>query len=212
MAMLDQIVQQKQRISERLTLVDAERAKLSVQLDELDVAERALKRFSGNGAAREKPRKERVAKAAKATGTKPKTADAKPKTALGHEAKSSSLGDATLKAVQAHAKGASTDQLRKYLSRKFGLTVRPNHLGSALQRHRRAGRLENVNPNKLPRPASLDATDPTGRRHSGLMTRFRSAKTLPATGSQPPACARIRGLTAVVARRPPARDLRLAKN
>ena len=143
MAMLDQIVQQKQRISERLTLVDAERAKLSVQLDELDVAERALKRFSGNGAAREKPRKERVAKAAKARGAKPKTTDAKPKTALGHEAKSTSLGDATLKAVQAHAKGASTDQLRKYLSRKFGLTVRPNHLGSALQRHRRAGRLEN---------------------------------------------------------------------
>src|SRR5215471_13017048 len=136
MAMLDQIAQQKRRISERLTLVDAERAKLSVQLDELGVAERALKRFSGNGAAREKPRKERVAKAAKAT-------DAKPKMARDHEAKSTSLGDATLKAVQAHAKGASTDQLRKYLSRKFGLTVRANHLGSALQRHRRAGRLEN---------------------------------------------------------------------
>ena len=112
MVMLDQIAQQKQRISERLTLVDAERAKLSVQLDELDVAERALKRFSGNGAAREKPRKERMAKAAKVTGAKPETADAKPKTALGHEAKSTSLGDATLKAVQAHAKGASTDQLR----------------------------------------------------------------------------------------------------
>jgi len=141
--MLDQITQQKQRISERLTLVDAERAKLSVQLDELGVAERALKRFSGNGAAREKPRKERVAKAAKATDAKPEAADTKPKMARDHEAKSTSLGDATLKAVQAHAKGASTDQLRKYLSRKFGLTVRPNHLGSALQRHRRAGRLEN---------------------------------------------------------------------
>jgi hypothetical protein len=25
----------------------------------------------------------------------------------------------------------------------FGMTVRPNHLGIALQRHRRAGRLEN---------------------------------------------------------------------
>jgi hypothetical protein len=29
------------------------------------------------------------------------------------------------------------------LSREFGMTVRPNHLGIALQRHRRAGRLEN---------------------------------------------------------------------
>jgi len=48
-----------------------------------------------------------------------------------------------LRAVKAHAKGASADDLRKYLSRKFGLTVRPNHLGNALSRHRRAGRLEN---------------------------------------------------------------------
>jgi hypothetical protein len=48
-----------------------------------------------------------------------------------------------LKAVQAHAKGVSADEVLKYLSRKFGLAVRPNHLGSALQRHRRAGRLEN---------------------------------------------------------------------
>ena len=53
-----------------------------------------------------------------------------------------SLGDATLNAVRAHAKGASADELLNYLSRKFGLTARPNHLGSALQRHRRAGRLE----------------------------------------------------------------------
>jgi hypothetical protein len=29
-----------------------------------------------------------------------------------------------------------------YLSKEFGMTVRPNHLGIALQRHRRAGRLE----------------------------------------------------------------------
>jgi len=48
-----------------------------------------------------------------------------------------------LKAVQAHAKGLSANDLLSYLSREFGLTVRPNHLGSALQRHRRAGRLEN---------------------------------------------------------------------
>jgi hypothetical protein len=136
MAILDQIAQQRQRISERLTRVDAERTKLSGQLDELEVTERALKRFGGNGAAVVKPGKARVAKAAKAEGTKAKADSAQ-------QAKGTSLGDATLKAVQAHTKGASTDQLQKYLSRKFGLTVRPNHLGSALQRHRRAGRLEN---------------------------------------------------------------------
>jgi len=136
MAMLDQIAEQRQRISERLTRVDAERTKLSGQLDELEVTERALKRFGGNGVATEKPAKRRVVKVAKA-------AVAKPGAGGGQQAKGASLGDATLKAVQAHAKGISADEVRKYLSRKFGLTVRPNHLGSALQRHRRAGRLEN---------------------------------------------------------------------
>jgi hypothetical protein len=135
MAILDQIAQQRQRISERLTRVDVERTKLNGQLDELEVTERALKRFGGNGVAAVKPKKARVAKAAKAASTKAKADNTQ-------QAKGTSLGDATLKAVKAHAKGASTDQLREYLSQKFGLTVRPNHLGSALQRHRRAGRLE----------------------------------------------------------------------
>ena len=149
MAILDQIAQQRQRISERLTRVDAERTKLNGRLGELEVTERALKRFGGNGAAAVKPEKVRVAKAAKvastkvnAASTKAKTASTKTKADNNQQAKGTSLGDATLKAVKAHAKGANTDQLRGYLSRKFGLTVRPNHLGSALQRHRRAGRLE----------------------------------------------------------------------
>jgi hypothetical protein len=136
MALMDQIAQQRQRISERLTRVDAERTKLNGQLDELEVTERALKRFGGNGVAVVEPKKAQVAKAAKAASTKAKGDNTQ-------QAKGTSLGDATLKAVKAHAKGASADEVRKYLSRKFGLTTRPNHLGSALQAHRRAGRLEN---------------------------------------------------------------------
>jgi hypothetical protein len=136
MAMLDQIAQQRQRISERLIRVDAERTKLSGQLGELEIAERALSRFGGKVVAAEKPKKGRVAKTVAA-------AVARPKVKASQQARGTSLGDAALKAVQAHAKGASADEVRKYLSRKFGLTVRPNHLGSALQRHRRAGRLEN---------------------------------------------------------------------
>jgi hypothetical protein len=54
-----------------------------------------------------------------------------------------SLSDATLRAVQAHGEGATATDVLTYLSREFGMTVRPNHLGIALQRHRRAGRLEN---------------------------------------------------------------------
>jgi hypothetical protein len=54
-----------------------------------------------------------------------------------------SISEASLKAVQAHSEGATPAELLNYLSRKFGMTVRPNHLGAALQRHRRAGQLEN---------------------------------------------------------------------
>ncbi|MGH7099366.1 MAG: hypothetical protein ACREE4_17120, partial [Stellaceae bacterium] len=53
-----------------------------------------------------------------------------------------SLSEATLQAVGAHSAGATANELLDYLSRELGLAVRPNHLGIALQRHRRAGRLE----------------------------------------------------------------------
>jgi hypothetical protein len=53
-----------------------------------------------------------------------------------------SLGDATLRAVAAHANGVSAEDVRKYIAEQLGMQVRPNHLGMALQRHRRAGRLE----------------------------------------------------------------------
>jgi hypothetical protein len=53
------------------------------------------------------------------------------------------LSDAGLKTVQALSEDATTNDVRNYLSQGFGMTVRPNHLGIALQRHRRAGRLEN---------------------------------------------------------------------
>ncbi len=41
--------------------------------------------------------------------------------------------------------GATAAEVLNYLSRKFGMTIRPNHLGMTLQRHRRAGQLENRN-------------------------------------------------------------------
>ena len=39
--------QEKKRISERIERLDAEREKLSAQLNELEIAERVLKRFGG---------------------------------------------------------------------------------------------------------------------------------------------------------------------
>ena len=54
------------------------------------------------------------------------------------------LADAVLQAVEALGNNATADQVREYLAEHFGMQVRPNHLGMALARHRRAGRLQVV--------------------------------------------------------------------
>jgi hypothetical protein len=136
MAILDQIRLEKQRISQRLTQLDAEQAKLSTQRNEVEIAERALRRFGGKAALSGRRRSGRAAGEVSKAGEKHKARN-------GRQAFRVSLGDAALQAVEAHAKGASANEVRNYLARKFGLTVRPNHLGMALQRHRRAGRLDN---------------------------------------------------------------------
>jgi antitoxin HicB len=73
-----------------------------------------------------------------------------------------SLSDATLRAVQAHGGGVTAQDVRDYLSREFGMTVKPNHLGIALQRHRRAGRLENRNERWYPPSAEVDTPARSG--------------------------------------------------
>ena len=136
MPMLDQIGQEKRRVTEQLTRLDTERAKLSDQLNELEIAQRAVRRFGDKAVATKK----RIRVPAPKTGP---TVGAERAAQGGQQAQGISLGDATLRAVRAHANGASTDALLKHLSRRFGMTVRPNHLGGALHRHQRAGRLEN---------------------------------------------------------------------
>ena len=136
MPMLDQIGQEKRRITEQLTRLDAEHAKLSDQLNELEIAQRAVRRFGDKAVATKKR------SGVPAPKTAP-TVDAQRTAQGGQQPQSISLGDATLRAVRAHANGASSDALLKHLSRRFGMTVRPNHLGGVLHRHQRAGRLEN---------------------------------------------------------------------
>jgi hypothetical protein len=135
MATLDEIGQEKQKVSERLARLDAEREKLGAQLNELEVAERVLARF-GRVETTERRRRGRPARAA------PAPAAPRGRAAAAQPAQVVSLSDATLRAVQAYGEGATPSEVLSYLSREFGMTVRPNHLGIALQRHRRAGRLE----------------------------------------------------------------------
>ena len=136
MATLDEIGQEKHRVSERLAQLDAERTQLSDQLSELETAERVLTRFGGKADTTKGRRRGHPA------GTTPAT-PGKHRAQGGQQAPIVLLSDASLKAVQAHREGATSNDVLNYLSRRFGMTVRPNHLGIALQRHRRAGRLEN---------------------------------------------------------------------
>jgi hypothetical protein len=145
MATLDEIGQAKQRISERLARMDGERAKLAEQLNELEIAERVLSRF-GKGETVATRRRGRPAKAAPAPQR-----GAQPPPGL-------SLSDAALQAVQRHPEGLSQSDVLVFLTRELGMTVRPNHLGIALQRHRRAGRLDIRDKLWFPPETAPDAT------------------------------------------------------
>ena len=134
MATLDEISQEKQKLAERLARLDADRAKLAQQVEELEIAERVLSRF---GAAPPAARRGRGRPAQPAPAA-PQQRSSRPAKAVS----TLSLSDATLKAVGAHGGGATAAEVMNYLSRELGMSVRPNHLGIALQRHRRAGRLE----------------------------------------------------------------------
>jgi hypothetical protein len=93
MATLDEIGQERQRISERLAQLDAERAKLSDQLNDLETAERVLMRFGGKADTTKGRRRGHSA------GTTPVT-PGKHRVQGGQQAPSMLLSDASLKAVR----------------------------------------------------------------------------------------------------------------
>ena len=135
MATMEEIGQEKQKVMERLARLDADREKLTSQLNELEIAERVLTRFGKVEPAQRRGRGRPAARPAPAPAPQRGRARAQPASTI-------SLSDATLRAVQAYPDGATANEVLGYLSREFGMAVRPNHLGIALQRHRRAGRLE----------------------------------------------------------------------
>ena len=152
MSTLDDIAKERQLLAEQLAKLDGERAKLADQLAELEAAERALSRLTQ--ARPRAGRRGRPAATAAATTqpTTPASAGAPRRGRRGRRAAPRaataggvSLGEAALRAVAAHGDGVSAEDVRKYIADQLGLQVRPNHLGMALQRHRRAGRLEQRN-------------------------------------------------------------------
>ena len=79
------------------------------------------------------------APAKSAAGRPAVTAKTTPTTEAG--ANAPALGEATMQAIRNSAPGMTNADVQKYLADN-GTPARPNHIGIALQRHKRAGRLE----------------------------------------------------------------------
>jgi hypothetical protein len=141
MSTLDDIAGERQRLTERLARVDAEREKLAEQLAELDAAERVLSRLTPAKATSRRGRRARTTEATKAASPPVRRRGGGRVGRKAAEKTAVPLRDATLQAVEALGNEVSAEQVREYLGKQLGMQVRANHLGMALQRHRRAGRL-----------------------------------------------------------------------
>jgi hypothetical protein len=133
MSTLDEITKEKQRVSEALARVDAQREKLTSQLSELEATERVLARYSkgtraGRAAASAKTTATKGADSAR-SGGRQRTTAAKP----ADTRSSPSLNDRVL----ALATGKTQQEIATACK-----GVRPNHVGAAIARHKRAGRIE----------------------------------------------------------------------
>lgn len=148
MATLDEITKEKQRLGEALSRVDAQREKLVSQLGELEAAERVLARYSTGTQPRRTSSAEMPTTGAKAAAPaslrgRRRTATAK---SAGGSRNSPSLNDQVL----ALAIGKTQQEITAACK-----GARPNHVGAAIARHKRAGRVEE-------RDGKLYATQPTG--------------------------------------------------
>ena len=134
MATLDKIGQEKRQVSSLLARLDTERARLSQELGELEIADRVLTEFGRRGMRTERRRRASLAATAPADGESGARG--------GRQMDTVAVRDAVLKAVGARSQGATANEVLGYVSQEYGLKVRPNHLGMALHRHRCAGLLE----------------------------------------------------------------------
>src|SRR5260370_33634420 len=139
MPIMADVTKEKQRFSDQLAKIDAERSKLQDRLNELEIAERVLSRFGkqrGETQRRGRPAGSQ-SKQASGNGESPGIIPARRQRTARPEAQVVSLGEAALRAVQAHSSGVSADAVRDYFAKQFWMTVRPKHLGMALPRRQR---------------------------------------------------------------------------
>ena len=131
MATLDEITKEKQPISEALARVDAQRKRFAAQLSELEATERVLARYN------ESPRPRRRARGAATQAAAPAQSGRRRRNTAtkttGSNRSSPSLGDQIL----ALATGKTQQEIASACK-----GVRANHVGMAIARHKRAGRIE----------------------------------------------------------------------
>ena len=131
---LDQISAEKTKVSERLARLDADRAKIATQLTDLETAERVLTRVSKTPPARRSTSttatEARASTATRGRGRPPKAAANK---SAERKPSGPSLGERVL------ALATGKTRLELYAACP---SDRPNHVGIAVQRHIRAGRIQ----------------------------------------------------------------------
>jgi len=135
MATLDEITKERQRVSEALARVEAQRERLASQLAELEATERVLARYSKGSGARKMasakaPTTAKNAPAPARRGGHTRSATTRP---AGGNQTSRSLSDRVL------ALATGKTQLEIAAACKG---ARPNHVGAAISRHKRGGRIE----------------------------------------------------------------------
>jgi hypothetical protein len=136
MSTLDEITKEKQRITEALARIDAQRERLAEQLDELEATERVLARYSRSQQARKtgSARTSSTATKPAAPAQQPRPPSATPaKLAGGGKRTSPTLSDQVL----ALANGKTQQEIAAACK-----GARPNHVGVVITRHKRAGRIE----------------------------------------------------------------------
>jgi hypothetical protein len=131
---LDQISAEKTKVSERLARLDTDRATVATQLTDLETAERVLTRVSKTRPAR-RPISAAAAEAKAPTASRGRgrPARAAASKSAGSKPSAPSLGERVL----ALATGRTKQEL--YLACP---NDRPNHIGVVVQRHLRAGRIQ----------------------------------------------------------------------
>ena len=133
MSTLDEITKEKQRVGDALARVDAQRERLTSQLSELEATERVLARHSKGTQARKIASANTPAVAAKAAAPARGRRRAMPAKPAGGKRTASGLNDRVL----ALATGKTQQEIAAACKR-----ARPNHVGAAIARHKRAGRIE----------------------------------------------------------------------